>query len=96
VRGYFTRLVVADVAEATELSARLREYGALVSRDEHVVAVVWPEMEADEPEHWEEYAFTELIFWLRAWAADNPGRDITIMDERPVDVDEAQTVLRAS
>jgi hypothetical protein len=96
VRGYFTRLVVADVAEATDLAAQAMEYGAVVSQDEHVVSILWPEMEADESEHWEEYAFTELIFWLRAWAADNPRRDITILDERPVDVDEEQTVRRAS
>jgi hypothetical protein len=96
LRGYLTRLVVADVAEATELAARLTDEGAVASQDEHVVSILWPEMAADEPEQWEEYAFAELIFWLRAWSADNPRRDITILDERPVDVDEAQTVHRAS
>jgi len=96
VQGYFTRVVVVDLAEATELAARLTDYGAVVSRDEHVVSILWPEMAADDPEEWEEYAFTELIFWLRAWAGDDPRREITILDERPVEVDEQQLGRRAS
>ncbi len=89
------RLVVADLAEASALATSLHVHGALASQDEHVVSVLWPETEADEPEEWEEYVFTELIFWLRAWAGQEPGRAITVLEERPAEVDEA-LIHRAS
>jgi hypothetical protein len=95
VRGYFMRLVVADLVEAAALAAALHEDGALASQDEHVVCVLWPETEADEPQEWEEYLFTELIFWLRAWAGQEPGRAITVLEERAADVDAA-LIRRAS
>jgi hypothetical protein len=39
--------------------------------------------------------FTELIFWLRAWAGQEPGRAITVLEERAADVDAA-LIRRAS
>ncbi len=96
MHGYFTRVVVADLAEAAGLAAQLNEHGADVSQDEHVVSILWLETTADNPEEWEENAFVELIFWLRAWSGDDPRREIVILDERPVEIDEAQTIRRAS
>jgi hypothetical protein len=55
---------VADSTEAAELAASLEDHGAIVEQDDHVVSVLWPATEADVPEESEEYAFTELIFWL--------------------------------
>jgi hypothetical protein len=53
------------------------------------VSAFWPETEGDVPEEWDEYMFSELVFWLRAWMLDNdPDRDITMLEGRPVEIDE--------
>jgi hypothetical protein len=89
MRGYFMRLVVADLAEAAALAESLDDQGARAVRHEHVLSLLWPETEADEPEAWEEYVFAELVFWLRAWSGQEPGRAITVLEERAIEVDAA-------
>jgi hypothetical protein len=95
MRGYFMRLVVADLAEAAALAESLDDQGARAVQDEHVLSLLWPETEADEPEAWEEYVFAELVFWLRAWTGQEPGRAITVLEERAIEVDAA-LIRRAS
>src|SRR5206468_8672406 len=89
VRAYYLRLAVAGLSEAAELAAHLEAQGAAVLQNEHVVSALWPETEGDAPEVWDEYLFSELVFWLRAWMSNSePNRDVTMLEGRPVDVDE--------
>lgn len=91
MRAYYLRLAVAGLSEAAELAAHLEAQGAAVLQNEHVVSALWPETEGDVPEEWDEYLFSELVFWLRAWMSNSgPDRDVTMLEGRPVDVDERQ------
>lgn len=88
-RSYYMRLRVAEASQAEALALALAQQGAvLLEREAGIVALLWPAAEADEPEEWEERTFAEAIFFLRAWSAGHPERDVTVLDERPVDVPE--------
>ena len=98
MRAYYMRLQVAEAAEAEGLANALREtlgdLGAAVVLEKQLrrLSVLWAAGEADEPEEWDEQAYAELVFFLRAWSGDDPGRELTILEERAVDVSE--TVFR--
>jgi len=81
-RAYLVRVAVPLRREAASLERALVAAGAEVERDGAVLTVVWPASEADELERWEEYTFTELVFFLRAWAGTDPRRRIDVLEER--------------
>lgn len=90
-------LQVADPAEAETLANALREtlgqLGAVaLERRLRRLSVLWAAAETDEPDEWDEQAYAELVFFLRAWTADDPLRELTVLEERAVDVSE--TVFR--
>ena len=87
-RGYFIKLRLPAEPEAIDLAGALTAHGAVVNRDERVLAAVWPATEADDPDEWDEYTFAELIFFLRAWAGTDPARALEVLEERPVSLDE--------
>ncbi len=94
VRAYYMRLQVADPAEAEALANALREtlgeLGAVVFEKQlRRLNVLWAAEETDEPEEWDEQAYAELVFFLRAWSGDDPRRELTVLGGRPVDVSEA-------
>jgi hypothetical protein len=90
-------LQVADAAEAGTLVRALAELlegqSASVSEEaSQTVSVLWAEGEvddADEGEDWDEQAYAELMFFLRAWSGRNPRREVTVLAEGVVDVAEA-------
>jgi len=99
MRAYYMRLHVAEPAEAEGLANALREtlgdLGAAVVLEKQLrrLSVLWAAIgEADEPEEWDEQAYAELVFFLRAWSCDDPRRELTVLEERAVDVSE--TVFR--
>jgi len=81
-RSYLLRVSVPLRREAAALQRDLTKAGAEVERDGNELTVVWPATEADEVERWEEYTFTELVFFLRSWARTDPRRRIDILEER--------------
>ena len=83
-RGYLVRLRLPEEAEALDLATSLGAEGAIVSRTDTTVSAVWPATEADDPDEWDEYTFAELVFFLRAWAGNDPARRIEVLEERPV------------
>lgn len=91
MRAYYMRLHVADAGEAEGLVTALAEAASphTVGLERHgqVLSVLWPAAEADDPAEWDEQAFAELVFFLRAWSGTSPGRDITVLEERPLDVE---------
>jgi hypothetical protein len=87
MRAYYMRLLVAELAEAETLAEALAEQEAVLSeREGAVVSLLWPQAEADEPDEWDEGTFVELVFFLRAWSGDDPGRQLIVLEERPVEV----------
>ncbi|MBV8949266.1 MAG: hypothetical protein JOZ99_00205 [Actinobacteria bacterium] len=81
----FARAVEAIVTgDAASLERELAAAGADVQREDTVVTAVWPATDADETERWEEYTFTELVFFLRAWAGTDPRRRVDVLEERVV------------
>jgi DNA-binding transcriptional ArsR family regulator len=95
-RAYYMRLRVVGATEAAALARALDEQGAVVLEQEAgIVAFLWPATEADEPDEWDERTFAEAIFFLRAWSNDLPQRELTVLEERPVDVPE-EALRRAS
>ena len=77
-------LRVSAVEEAAMLAQELELRGALVERNGEVVTTVWRVSEADHPHMWDEHEFPELRFFLRAWAGDIAGRQLVVLDERPI------------
>ena len=84
-RAYTMTLRVSAVEEAVTLAHELEQRGALVELDGEVVTTVWRASEADHPQLWDEREFPELRFFLRAWAGANAGRQLVVLDERPLD-----------
>jgi hypothetical protein len=81
------RLEAAEAVAAQELVATLEQTGpVLVHRREREVFLLWPAVDADNPEEWDEETFAELVFFLRAWSGVDPVRSLTVLDERPLDV----------
>jgi hypothetical protein len=81
------RLEVAEAVAARQLASALEHTGpVLVHRQEREVLFLWPAIDADDPEEWDEQTFAELVFFLRAWSGSDPGRSITVLDERPLEV----------
>ncbi len=87
MRAYYMRLEAAGAAAAQELVATLEETGpVLAHRQEREVLLLWPAVDADDPDEWDEETFAELVFFLRAWSGSDPVRALTVLDERPLDV----------
>lgn len=97
------RLHVAEVEEATVLEGALRELLAreLAVVDDaqaHVVSLLWGERESEageEADEWDEQAYAELLFFLRAWSGQSPGREVTILGHGLVQLSE-EALRRAS
>lgn len=79
------RLQVPSEREAGELARELEEHGAEVERAGDIVTSVWHASDADHPDHWGDYSFPELLFFLRAWAGDNAERQLVVLEERPLE-----------
>lgn len=75
---------VSAAEEAALLAQELEVRGALVERNGEVITTVWRASEADHPHLWDEREFPELRFFLRAWAGDIAGRQLVVLDERPI------------
>jgi len=83
------RLQAAEATEAQALIGALEQLGPVVlQRQENLVLLLWPATEADDPDEWDEQTFAELIFFLRAWRGDDPKRELTVLEERPIEVPE--------
>ncbi len=96
MRAYYMRMQVADPTEAEGLIAALERIGPIVvQRQERAVLLLWPAVEADDPDEWDEQTFAELMFFLRAWSGRLPERELTVLEERPIDVPE-EVFRRAS
>ena len=81
------RLEATEVAAARELVATLEQTGpVLVHRQEREIFLLWPSIDADNPDEWDEETFAELVFFLRAWSGSDPIRSLTVLDERPLNV----------
>jgi hypothetical protein len=90
------RLHVAEAEElATALAEAVGRQVIVLERQEGFLSLLWPVTAADDPEEWEEQGFAELVFFLRAWSGTRPERQITVLEERPVDA-AAELVRRAS
>ena len=57
--------------------------------------VLWPALEADDLDEWDEQTFAELVFVLRAWSGRNPRRDLTVLEGCPIEAPE-EVFRRAS
>lgn len=97
------RLHVAEVEEATVLVDALRE---LLAREQavvddaqaHVVSLLWGERESEdgeEADEWDEQAYAELLFFVRAWSGQSPVREVTILGHGLVELSQ-ETFRRAS
>jgi hypothetical protein len=102
LRAYYMRLHVAKVEEAAVLVDALRELLAreLAVVDEaqsHVVSLLWGERESEdgEEDEWEEQAYAELLFFLRAWSGQDPRREVTVLGHGLVELSE-EVFRRAS
>jgi hypothetical protein len=81
------RLEMVDPVAAQELLLALDELGpVLAQRQDEQVLVLWPAGEADVPDEWDEETFAELMFFLRAWKGHDPGRSLTVLEERPLEL----------
>ena len=83
-RAYTMTLRVSAVEEAALLAQELESRGALVELDGEILTTVWRASEADHPQMWDEREFPELRFFLRAWAGVDAGRQLVVLDERPI------------
>jgi hypothetical protein len=81
-RAYSIRVSVPLRREAASLEQALAGAGAQVERAGNVVTAVWGATEADDVERWDDYTFTELVFFLRSWAGTDPARRLEILEER--------------
>ena len=84
LRAYKMTLRVSAVEDAATLAQELELRGALVERNGEVVTTVWRISEADHPQLWDEREFPELRFFLRAWAGGIAGRQLVVLEERPI------------
>lgn len=89
MRAYYMRLEVAEAAAAHELQEALEAAGpVLLHRHERELLLLWPALDADDPDEWDEQTFAELMFFLRAWAGPDPRRALTVLEQRPLEVPE--------
>jgi hypothetical protein len=90
------RLQTAGPAQAEALIEALEQIGPVVlQRQGRVLLILWPALEADDPEEWEEQTFAELVFFLRAWSGRDPERALAVLEERSIDVPD-EVFRRAS
>lgn len=83
------RLEVADASAAQELVKELEQTGpVVVHRQDREILLLWPAIDVDDPDEWDEQAFAELTFFLRAWSGRDPMRSLIVLEERPIDVPE--------
>ena len=83
------RVQAAGAPEAQVLMDALEEMGPVVlQRQDRVLLILWPALETDDPEEWDEQTYSELIFFLRAWSGREPERELTVLEERPIEVPE--------
>ena len=89
MRAYYIRLHLADVTEAGAFAAAVAELRPIVlARSGNVVSFTWPASQPDDPAEFDEQTFKELVYLLRRWSGGNPNRELTVLEERPVDVPE--------
>jgi hypothetical protein len=90
------RLHVAGAAEADSLVEALGDavgrQALVLEHEGNFLSLLWPVTAADDPDEWEEQGFAELVFFLRAWSGTQPERQITVLEERPVNA--AEELLR--
>jgi hypothetical protein len=83
------RVQAEAAAEAQGLMEALEEMGpVLLQRQEREVLILWPALETDDSDEWDEQTYAELIFFLRAWSGRQPERELTVLEERPIEVPE--------
>jgi hypothetical protein len=83
------RLEVAEPTAAQDLQDALERVGpVLLHRHEREILLLWPAIDADDPDEWDEQTFAELTFFLRAWAGLEPARALTVLEQRPIEVPE--------
>lgn len=82
--AYLMRMQLPAEHEAGELASALAQRGADVERSGAVVTSIWRASDADHLDHWDEYSFPELRFFLRAWAGRNVDRQLVVLEERPL------------
>jgi hypothetical protein len=83
------RVQTPGAAEAQGLLEALEEMGpVLLQRQDQVLLILWPALETDDPEEWDEQTYAELIFFLRAWSGRKPERELTVLEDRPIEVPE--------
>jgi hypothetical protein len=96
VRAYYMRLQAAGAEEAQALVEAFEQVGpAVLQQQDRVVLVLWPAVDADDPEEWDEQTYAELIFFLRAWTGHDPTRELIVLEDRPMEVPE-EVFRRAS
>jgi hypothetical protein len=96
VRAYYMRLQAAGAAQAQALIEALEPIGpVLLQRQDRVVLILWPALDADDLDEWDEQTFAELVFFLRAWSRDDASRELVLLEERPIEVPE-EVFRRAS
>ena len=89
LRAYYMRLEVAEAAAALDLQQALEDAGpVLLHLHEREILLLWPALEADDPDEWDEQTFAELTFFLRAWAGRDPSRALSVLEQRPIEVPE--------
>jgi hypothetical protein len=82
--AYLMRMQLPVEHEAGELASELERRGADVERSGAIVTSVWRASDADHLDHWGDYSFPELVFFLRAWAGSNADRQLVVLEERPL------------
>ena len=103
MRAYYMRLHVAEVEEAAVLVDALREmlvreHAVVDEAQSHVVSLLWGEREPgadEEADEWDEQAYAELLFFLRAWNGQDSRREVTILGHGLVQLSE-EALRRAS
>jgi hypothetical protein len=81
------RLEAGRARAAQEFVAALEQAGPVIAHcQDREVQLLWPAVDADDADEWDEETFAELVFFLRAWSGGDPERLLTILDERPLDV----------
>lgn len=84
--AYLVRLQLPVEHEAGALAQELEQRGANVERSGAIVTSVWRASAADHVDHWGDYSFPELVFFLRAWAGVKAERQLVVLEERPLAV----------
>ena len=89
MRAYYMRLEVADADAAQELREDLGRVGpVLLHQQEGEILLLWPGIDADDSDEWDEQTFAELMFFLRAWSGRDAKRSFTVLEERSIEVPE--------